>query len=175
MDASKTDSIQQLADGAWTRLRNVIGALDRVDRLETASKFAGWLQGLAEDDAALEATIREFLLRGLRLASDPVNARILTTLEHSTSTSLLDLLETTGLRRVELVERLTELARSGLCIQTLEGDRVEATVLTHGFLSLVDELSAQVKARAQNDYMLNPKAPLPNPKIQIPTSKFDLR
>ncbi len=168
-------AIDDIANGAWTRLRNLIGALDRVDRLETSTEFDGWLQALASDENALELTIREFLLRALREASDPVNFQILQPLCRRDVGKLGDLLEATHLSRVELVERVNSLSRVGLTVQALEGERVEVTALARGLLSLMDEISAQMKTLAQNDYLLNPNAPLPNPKIQTPTSKFDLR
>ncbi len=166
--------IDDIANGAWIRLRNLIGALDRVDRLETSTEFEGWLQALARDENALELTIREFLLHALREASDPVNFQILRLLCSRDMAKLGDLLEATRLSRVELVERVNSLSRAGLTIQALEGEQVEVTPLTRGLLSLVDEIGARVKAQAQNDNLLNAKAPLPDSKLQIPNSKFQI-
>lgn len=163
--SSKTerDPIEEIAVGTWTRLRNLMGALDRVDRLETSEEFPGWLQSLAQDDSALQATIREFLLRAVRMAGDPVNARILTDIMNTGEQNVHSLLRATGLPRVELVERLTELARAGLTVQTLDGDRVETTSLARGLYSLLDEIGARVKTQAQDDYLMNPRASAPQP------------
>jgi DNA-binding transcriptional ArsR family regulator len=161
--------IQEIAAGAWTRLRNLIGALDRVDRLETSDEFAGWLQGLAAVEPGMKKTIREFLLRALRLVSDPLNTRILMRLDSGEGASTTELSNATGLTRVELVERLNELARAGLTVQALEGELVEATPLARGFVSLVDEITEEIKRLASNDYLLNPRAqpPKPEPRVHI--------
>jgi hypothetical protein len=153
--------VDDIANGAWTRLRNLIGALDRVDRLETSTEFDGWLQDLARDENALETTLREFLLRALREASDPVNFQILRHLQTGGVTKVSDLLTAIRLSRVELVERINSLSRAGLTVQALEGEQVEATNLAAGLLTLLDDLTARMKALAQNDYLLNPQAPLP--------------
>jgi hypothetical protein len=157
------NAIDEISNGAWARLRNLLGALDRVDRLETSSEFDGWLQAFARDEAALAATLREFLLRALRLASDPLNFQILSHLKRGGPTSFGDLLTLTRVSRVELVERANELARAGLTLQALEGEQVEITNLALGLLTLWDDILAQMKTLATNDYLLNPKAPLPQP------------
>jgi hypothetical protein len=76
-----------------------------------------------------------------------------------------DILKASELSRVELVERLNDLSRAGLTVQALDDERVEATPLALGFLSLVGAVSAQVLAQAQNDYLINPNAPIPPPTI----------
>jgi hypothetical protein len=155
------DIVREIADGAWTRLRNLIAALDRVDRLETSREYEGWLQRLATDEQAVEQIAREFLLRALRLASDPLNSRILTALEGTEGAATTELSTATGLARTELVERLNELARAGLTVQTIEGERVEVTPLAHGVTSLVNEIAKEVVRLASNDYLLNPRAQPP--------------
>ncbi len=150
-----------IALGVWTRLRNLIGALDRVDRLETSSEFDGWLNAVAQDDAALEMTIREFLLRALRLASDPINAQLLSHLDTNGASTLGALLQVIPLSRVELTERVNELARAGLTVQALDGEQVEATPLARGFLALLSEIVQKVQEQARNDYLLNPNAKMP--------------
>ncbi len=162
------NAIDEISNGAWARLRNLIGALDRVDRLETASEFEGWLQELARDEAALDATLREFLLRALQLASDPLNCQILSHLKTSGAASVGDLLVLVHLSRIELVERIASLSRAGLTVQALEGEQVEATELAVGLLTLWDDILAQMKTLASNDYLLNPKAPLPKPPLDHP-------
>lgn len=149
--------IEQLAGGGWARLRNLLGALDRVDRLETSSDFAGWLNGLAEDESGLERVIRDFNLRAFRLVGDPVNSRILTRLIETGPASTNDLISSTGIQRVEVVERINELGRAGLTVQALEEDKVEATAFARGYLVLLQEVTTQMMRLAANDYLLNPK------------------
>ena len=109
----------EIVSGAWTRLRNLLGALDRVDRLDTSSGFDGWLQQLARDETALDATLREFLLRSIRLASDPTNYVLLSQLKQSGTIDVIALLATMRLSRVELVERLNADSPQESCAQVL--------------------------------------------------------
>jgi hypothetical protein len=157
---SSTDDI---ASGAWTRLRNLIIALDRVDRLETSSEFSGWLAQLTADEGALEATMREFVWRALRLASDAVNIRILTQLRLAGALKVSELMALLRLSRIELVERLTALSRAGLTIQSLESEQVEATPLALGLLAWFDEIIARMMTQAKQDYLINPATPIPPP------------
>lgn len=156
-----------IARGAWTRLRNLIGALDRLDRLETAREFDGWLAQLAQDERALDATIHEFLLRALRLASDPINVQILAHTHAQDGATMTELLMQTKLSRVDLTERVNEMARAGLTVQPLEQDKIEITQLAAGMLRWFEELEREIKTNAQNDYLLNPNAPLPPPPIHF--------
>ena len=165
--------VDDLAVGAWTRLRNLIGALDRTDRLETSREFAGWLQGLAADEPRLKETIREFLLRALRLASDPVNTQILVQLNDSGSATTNELSKATGLSRVELVERLNELARAGLTVQSLDSDQIEGTLLARGFLSLTDEIASRMKTLASDDYLLNSRATVKSPRDRVTVQSLE--
>jgi hypothetical protein len=153
--------IDDIATGAWTRLRNLIIALDRVDRLETSSEFVGWLTQLTKDDAALEMTMREFVLRALQLASEPINARLLAQLKQAGAMKASELMATSGLARVELVERLNALSRAGLTIQSLENEQIEATPFALGLLALLDEITARMMAQAKHSN--EPKVPnMPN-------------
>ncbi len=158
-----TDPREAIASGAWTRLRNLVAALDRVDRLETSSEYDGWLRQLATDDPALTLTLREFFLRVLRTAAEPANFTILLLLQQRGALSTGGLQDALRLSRVELVERLNDLARTGLTAQALDGDQIEATPLALGFLGLVDEISAAMLVLAKSDYLLNPAAAMPAP------------
>lgn len=154
-----------MAEGAWTRLRNLIGALDRVDRLETSPEFDGWLKQLQTDEHALEATIREFLLRAVRLAADPINWQILLRLRETNGATLSALLELTHLPRVELAERVNELARAGLTIQTLDEAVIEITPFGRGWLHWLDKVTERIREQAREDYLINPQAKMPNPPL----------
>lgn len=154
-----------LARGAWTRLRNLIGALDRVDRLENAREFDGWLAQFAQDEHALDATIHEFLLRALRLVSDPLNFQILAHIHAQDGATMTELLSQTKLSRVDLTERVNEMARAGLTVQPLEEDKLQATPFGAGMLEWLRRVQAQIKILARDDYLLNPDVPLPPPPI----------
>lgn len=159
------NSFDDIALGAWTRLRNLIGALDRVDRLETAREFDGWLAQFSQDENALDATIQEFLLRALRLVGDPLNFQILARLDADNGATMTELLAQTNLSRVDLTERVNAMARAGLTVQPLEQDKIEATQFASGMLKLLEQIHAEVKTRAQNDYLINPNAKIPNAQM----------
>lgn len=155
--------VDDIALGAWARLRNLIGALDRLDRLETAREFDGWLAQFAQNENALDATIREFLLRALRLVGDPLNFEILAHTRTQNGATMTELLTATKLSRIDLTERVNELARAGLTVQPLEEDKIQATPFGIGILDLMAEIHAQIKINAQNDYLINPNAKIPIP------------
>lgn len=171
MNENQLDPFEEISRGAWTRLRNLIGTLDRVDRLETSSEYVGWLQRLAADQNALAETMREFLLRCLRLAADPISWSILEALREKPASTTADLVDLTGLQRVEIVERLNELARAGLTVQPLDADRVEATELARGLLLLVSIVSARMFELAAEDYLLKPRPPIAKPENRIASAK----
>lgn len=156
-----------IASGAWTRLRNLIGALDRLDRLETAREFDGWLAQFSHDENALDATIQEFLLRALRLVGDPLNFQILARLDADNGTPMTGLLAHTNLSRVDLTERVNEMARAGLTVQPLEEDNIQATPFGIGILDWLERVREQIKTLAREDYLLNPNAPPPKPPLHF--------
>lgn len=164
---TESDVLEQIAAGAWNRLRNLIVALDRVDRLETSEEYVGWLQTIAGDTAALQKTMEEFVLRALRLAAEPINWRILTELARGEEIATGDLSRGTGVGRVELVERLNELARAGLTVQALEGEHVEITGLGRGVIELVGAIYDRMKKVADGDHLLNPHVALPRPNSHV--------
>jgi len=146
--------IDDISRGAWTRLRNVLITLDRGDRLDTGSEFIGWLPALTQDQAALEATMREFILRAVHLATDPINACLLSELNRGDALTVRALMTALHLARVELIERLNELARAGLIVQAFEGEPIEPTPLARGWLALMDEMVVQMQAQAHQDATL---------------------
>jgi hypothetical protein len=91
-------------------------------------------------------------------------------LNNGGSVTTSELLQATSLERVELVERINELARAGLTVQALDTDQIEATAFARGFLSLVEEINAQMRTLASNDYLLNPLAS--SPKLAIDRGKI---
>lgn len=155
--------VNGIAAGAWSRLRNLIGALDRIDRLDTSTEFAGWLESITQERQELPSIVSDFFLRTLHIASEPLNWRILSYLGSNTPSTIGEIIRVTRLGRVELVERMNELSRAGLTIQELEGERVESTELSRHLLLFVDSVGTEVLALAANDHMLNPMAKPPSP------------
>ena len=97
------DPSKDILDGLTDRVRNLLLALDRQDRLETAEAFVGWLACEREEGRLAEAA-REVLLRALRAASDSVNFRLLAGLDPVTLVALPELMQRTGLGRVAASE-----------------------------------------------------------------------
>lgn len=139
-----TESSDALVEGLWARLRNVLIALDRLDRLENAAEFVGWVEAFRHDDAQVEATAREWILRAVHLASDPLNYRILRMLQVSDGLSMGQLMQATGMMRVELTERVKDLAQVGLVAQALDSDSVQNMRAAEGLVAWIQTLSEQM-------------------------------
>ncbi len=137
-----------LAEALWARLRNVLIALDRVDRLDTSADFVGWVEAFQCDGSQIQATARDWVLRAVRLASDPLNYAILSALRLDGS-PMAQLMTTTNLTRVELTERVQDLARVGLMTQALDSDRVEATAAGQGMVAWLESVSDKVAEHAR--------------------------
>ena len=139
----------ELAEGLWARLRNVLIALDRMDRLETASDFVGWVEHFQGDDAQIERTTRDWVLRAVRLASDPINYQVLCALQQSGEMTIAQLMAATNLTRVELTERVKDLAQVGFITQALDTDAVQGTRAVAGMVAWIETLREQIAERAR--------------------------
>ena len=135
------DPSKDILDGLTDRVRNLLLALDRQDRLETAEAFVGWLAREREEGRLAEAA-REVLLRALRAAGDPVNFRLLTMLDPLEPATLPDLMRETGLSRVAASERVNDLVQAGLAARELIGDQIRGTPLAVGLVAMVEQLAA---------------------------------
>lgn len=144
-----SEPLDDLTEGLWARLRNVLIALDRMDRLETARELAGWVEGFQSDDSQIQATVQAFVLRAVRAASDPINFQILSAVRAAGGTSLAQLIETTRLTRVDLTERLKDLAQVGLIAQAFEMDSAQLTRAGEGMLAWVDAVRERIAERAR--------------------------
>ena len=138
--------MNQEADGAILaglveRVRGLLLGLDRLDRLETAGEFVGWLQQQTREQ--LDDIAREMLLRVLRRAGDPLNYRLLERLDLLNAVNAADLMPETGLDRVALSERLNDLAQVGLISQDMVDGQVRATSLAVGVRALVERIAVQ--------------------------------
>lgn len=163
-----TEPSDALVEGLWARLRNVLIALDRLDRLENATELVDWVKTFQHDDAEIETTAREWILRAVRLASDPLNYRILRMLQVSDGLSIAQLMQATGMARVELTERVKELAAVGLVAQALDSDSVQGTRAAEGLVAWVEALREQMvghlRAGLTKD---NPPPKLHRPELRI--------
>ncbi len=154
------DPARELIEGLWARLRNVLIALDRLDRLDTATDFVGWVETLQRDDAQIETTTRDWVLRALRLAADPLNYQVLRALEKSEGASIAALMHATHLARVELTERVKDLAQAGFVAQDLETETVQATRAAVGMVAWVESLREQLAARLRAGLTKDNPAPM---------------
>jgi hypothetical protein len=136
----ESEDLGSIVNGLADRTRALLRALDRQDRLETAQAFVGWLEDEREQDR-LSETAREMFLRALRVASDPLNFRILEQLDLIEAVELPDLMEQTGLARVAVSERVHDLVQCGLAVREMIGDQIRRTSLASGILGLVDEIA----------------------------------
>ncbi|MCL4393956.1 MAG: winged helix DNA-binding protein [Chloroflexi bacterium] len=144
-----SDPAADIVEGLWARLRNALIALDRIDRLETASDFVGWVEAFQRDDAQIEATTRDWLLRALRLAADPLNYRLLSALGGSDGVILSELMRVTNTTRVDLSERVKDLAQMGLVTQALDADAVSGTHAAVGIVAWIESLQEQMAEHAR--------------------------
>ena len=131
--------------GLVDRVRSLLLALDRRDRLETAGEFVGWLQQQTREQ--LDDIAREMLLRALRCAGDPVNYRILQRLDGLDAVDAADLLRDTDLGRVALSERLNDLAQVGLISRDTVDDQVRGTSLAAGVRAVVERIALESGGR----------------------------
>lgn len=141
---------EPLVQGLADRLRNLVLAMDRLDRLETAGELAGWL-GREREDGRLPEHARELLLRVLRTAADPVNFRLLAALDPLQAVALTELMEEVGLTRVAASERVNDLVQVGLAAREMVGDQIRGTALASGLVELVEEVSGEAGERLRRE------------------------
>ncbi len=115
--------LDDLSSALALRLRDIARMLDRLDRLESGT--GEWLT--LQDDAAMKEAAREMTLRALRIAADPINFAILEYLATHSSAPLADLETATGLGRLALSERVSDLVQVGLAGRNIDTDHVQAT------------------------------------------------
>lgn len=123
--------------GIVARLRTLLLALDRQDRLETAQEFVGWLSAQKDAEPLAEHS-RELLLRAFRVAGDPINFRILARLDLLEPVGVSDLMSELGLSRVAVSERINDMAQTGLAVRELVNDHVRGTDLGMGLTAFVN-------------------------------------
>lgn len=132
-------SEEAILRGLTARTRNLLRALDRQDRLETASEFADWLS--QQETPALADASREIFLRALGSLSDPINFRLLQSLDPLSAASLSELMGASGLGRVAVSERLNDMVQVGLVSRELIDDQIRSTDLAIGLVTWVEQLA----------------------------------
>ena len=137
------DLIAAVAAGLASRLRALVAALDRLDRLEAGS--GAWLAGFAETE--LHGAATELSLRALRTVADPANFALLQTMAGDDSQPLSQLIDATGLGRLALSERLNDLVQVGLATRLIDTDRAQITGAGASLIRLIDALIAEVTAQ----------------------------
>ena len=131
--------IAHVAGGLAGRLRSLVIALDRLDRLESGS--GQWLSGFAE--AELEESATALTLRALQTSADPANFAILNALAGD-SQAIDHLIETTGIGRLVLSERLNDLVQVGLATRLIDTDHAQITAAGASLVHLVNQIVTEV-------------------------------
>lgn len=143
---------EQAAQGLWSRFRDVVLALRRLQDFNFAAEgpegrfTERWLEALAKDDAAQASVSRELVLRAFRAGAEAVNFQILSELRDEEPVALARLAEVTGLPPFTVSERVNDLVQVGLAARVLEQDAVRATPLTRGFLGVMGEIERRLVA-----------------------------
>ena len=143
--------------GLADRVKALLMALDRRDRLETAGVFVGWLEAERANNALAEIN-EEILLRAMRVAADPQSFRLLAALDPLRGVQLDRLMDVTGLKRVAVSERVNDLVQVGLASRELIGDEVRGTPLASGLVAFVEKMAEQAARRLEEE--LPPRADL---------------
>ncbi len=116
--------------------------LDRLDRLESGT--GGWLT--AQDDRALREAAVDMTLRALRAAADPTNFVILSFLSTRATAPLAELESASGLGRLALNERVSDLVQVGLASRNIDTDQAQ---ITAGGAALVELIQSIGEATAK--------------------------
>ncbi|NIW45102.1 MAG: hypothetical protein GWN30_10170, partial [Gammaproteobacteria bacterium] len=98
------DLIKNIADGLSGRLRSLVMAQDRLDRLESGS--GQWRSGFVSDE--LDESAEFLTLRVMHTTSDPLNFTILQSLATADSLPIPTLMSESGVGRLVLSERLND-------------------------------------------------------------------
>ncbi len=132
-----------LAQGVAERMVGVLRALDRQDQLEDSREFAGWLEGFTRDPEGMKDAARELTLRAFRVSSDRANFRILRLAAGAESRLVTGFCEALGMGRVEIVERIHDMAQVGVLAQDMVSGAVRATPLGIALAGMVDEAAGR--------------------------------
>lgn len=136
-----SDPIKNIADGLSGRLRSLVMAQDRLDRLESGS--GQWRSGFVSDE--LDESAEFLTLRVMHTASDPLNLTILQSLATADSLPIPSLMTKAGVGRLVLSERLNDLVQVGLVIRLIDTDHAQITAAGAGIVDLVNQIASQIR------------------------------
>ena len=119
------DAAEPLGRAVAAILRHHIAVLDREDRLESGT--GDWLGDFQADAAARADSVRDGVLRSLRMATDSVNFRILEELAASDAVSRAALADLLGLAELAVSERVSDLVSAGLAVKVAEANQITGT------------------------------------------------
>ena len=134
--------LDSLAEGIWSRLRDVLLAQVRWERFVSDPENAR-SEAMTEPAASREDTERatgELVLRALGVGVDPVNHAILAHLAGKDAVGIATLATLAGLPRIALSERLSDLVQAGLASYAAESRQARATSAGEALVALVDEV-----------------------------------
>ena len=139
--------LNDLSTALALRLRDLARALDRLDRLESGT--GEWLA--AQTDGDFSAAAFDMTLRALRAAADPANFAILAFLSRHTTAPMAELESASGLGRLALAERVSDLVQVGLAARNIDTDQVQGTAAGAALVGLIDGIGqATAKKLAQS-------------------------
>lgn len=113
-----------LAQGLWGRLRDILLVAARIDSFAFGEADAT-PAGIAAADADVLA--EDFVVRALHAATDRLNWTILVAIAPADGVPLDGLAASSGLPRVVVSERVSDLVQAGLAARVLDADTVHAT------------------------------------------------
>jgi hypothetical protein len=121
-------------------LSYLIQVVDREDRLESGSgRFREELE--ADADGRWRA-VEDAVLRALRLAAEPINYRILERLAKVGVIDVPDLVSLTGLPRLSIEERVSDLTSAGLAAKVTSAGQVGGTEAGTALVGLIRDAVA---------------------------------
>jgi hypothetical protein len=132
--------IANIASGLSGRLRSLVVALDRLDRLESGS--GRWLS--ESGDAELPDAAMELTLRALRIGAEPTNFAILKSLAAEDSMTIGRLMATSSLGRLVLSERLNDLVQVGMATRLIDTDHAQITAAGAAMVALINGIAGRV-------------------------------
>ncbi len=136
-----------LAEGLWSRLRDILMAQSRWDRFVHNPEGSGaptQVEPIPPSREEAERVAAEMLLRALGAGAETVNQTILRRLASKEAVKVPILMELTGLPRIAVIERVHDLARVGLASYAAESGEARGTPLSQGLLGFVDEVSGRL-------------------------------
>jgi hypothetical protein len=137
------ETVSLIAGGLTGRLRSLVIAIDRLDRLESGS--GDWLSGFTKSELGEAASA--LTLRALQTSADPVNFTILAALATDDSLAIDQLIESTKIGRLETTERLNDLVQVGFATRLIDTDHAQITAAGASLVHLVRQIMSEVTSQ----------------------------